>query len=311
MRSLAFTRITKFKPDSLGHLRAFFQNSSKLLTDARIYFGDTREPFLLTVAGQRWYILTNGEDVAATYKINDGSLSYDIFAVEVMRMLGASEDGVKKSFKTNESQETKPTNKTLSTVFREYSRLQLYPGKHYDEVLDPAIRYISDHLRLSAILGEDGPEISKTATIDLYHFISEMFVGFGQEIYFGKSLAKVEPDMTSAFITFDTLAWQVLYQYPNFMCRKVLAAKKKVVSGLEKYFELPVDSRMDAAWMTLQLEKDIRERKVPKSDAAIIFFQLYWRYAFKLSVYRDTAKSCQYLRQHQKSTMLDASIHAF
>jgi hypothetical protein len=242
------------------------------LTDARIYFKDSREPFALTVAGQKWYVLTSGEDVAAVYKVNDGSLSYDIFAEEVLRMLGASEDGVKKSF------DAKPGQKTLSVVFRELSRLQLQPGKQYEKILNPSLRYISDHLKVSKLLEYDPAEQSKTPTVDLYHLISEIFIGFGQEVYFGKSLAKVEPDMISEFVTFETLAWQVLYQYPSFMCKKVLAAKEKVVSGLERYFEQPVESRSDAAWMTLELEKSIRERKIRMSDAAIVFFQLYWRY---------------------------------
>jgi hypothetical protein len=66
---------------TLKNLRTFFQNSSQLLTDARICFKDAGESCSLTVAGQKWYVLTKGEDVAAAYRANDGSLTYVVFCL--------------------------------------------------------------------------------------------------------------------------------------------------------------------------------------------------------------------------------------
>jgi hypothetical protein len=241
-----------------------------------LYFGNIREPYCLNVAGVKWYILTDGEDVTATYRINEGSLSYDIFAIEVMRMLGVTEDGIKRSFEPSDPGECSLSlPKTLSTVFRESSRAQLYPGRRYEEVLLPALRCIAEDLnhvvKASQVSGSNHTHIM------LYDYISRLFVGFGQEIYFGKALANLEPQTVASFIEFDSLSWQVLYQYPTFMCRKMRAAKNRVQDALERYLDLPSETRVDAAWVTKVMEDGVRECGLSKRDTAIVFFQLYWR----------------------------------
>ena len=51
----------------------------------------SREPFALVVARKNWHILIDPDDVTATYQMNNGSLSYNIFIEEVMQMINISE----------------------------------------------------------------------------------------------------------------------------------------------------------------------------------------------------------------------------
>lgn len=68
--------------------------------NSRLYFHDSREPFALTVAGQKWYILGKAQDVTSTYMIDKYTMSYGIVAVKMMRIIGVSEDGIHKAFQT-------------------------------------------------------------------------------------------------------------------------------------------------------------------------------------------------------------------
>ncbi|KAH8722684.1 cytochrome P450 [Phaeosphaeriaceae sp. PMI808] len=261
----------------IAHLRSFFKNSSQLLDASRLYFKDTREPYALTVAGQKWYILTSAVDVTSVYKINDGSLSYDIFVEEVMGMIGITKDGVQKAYKTEDTDGKRQ--KHLVGLCKEYQITQLSPGIKFDHLANPAVEYIMNHTNLDTIMKKNGDEIcgqQKFITVPLYHFISNIFIGFGQEAYFGRMLGEIEPNMISHFMTFDALAWQVLYQYPSFLCGNMLGAKTKMHAAFEQYFSIPVEKRQGAAWMILELEKDMKRLGVSLHDMSLFFFQLYW-----------------------------------
>lgn len=111
--------------------------------------------------------------------------------------------------------------------------------------------------------------------MSLYDFVSEILIRIGEESYFGKELHEVEPQMIDHFKVFDTLSWQVLYQYPSFLCGTMLNAKKKMQSAFERYFSMPIEARRNSAWMILQLEKDMKRLHVSLHDMSLSYFQLY------------------------------------
>ena len=261
-----------------GHLQSFYRNSYQLLQDSSAYFNNSRVPYTLTVAGQRWYIITSASDVSSIFKINDGTCSYDVFVEETMRIVGISKDGVKKAYQTanDNGEETKH----LVRLCKEYQIMQLSPGAKFDELIRPAIEYIDSRLTFDFLASRHGsPSSSKSdqVTVSLYEFCSDVFISLGQEAYFGKLLGEVDPDLTSAFKTFDVLSWQVLYQYPRILSGTMYAAKAKIRTAIEKYFSAPLERRQDAAWMILELERDMKRVDVSAQDKALFFFQLYWR----------------------------------
>lgn len=217
--------------------------------------------------------------MASIYKINDGTCSYDIFVETVMETIGITEDGIRKAYQTK-SKKSEKDDKHLVRLCKEYQIAQLSPGVKFDELVNPAVEYISAFLDLNVLAKRtnwsDSTQ-SDAVTVSLYEFISEVFIGLGQEAYFGKLLSKIDTDLVSSFKVFDALAWQVLYQYPKPFCGTMLAAKLKIGSALEEYFSTPVEDRQDAAWMILELEKDMKRLGVSSHDKALFFFQLYWR----------------------------------
>lgn len=266
----------------VGHLQSFFKNSNDLLSEARLYFRDTREPFALTVAGRKWYILTKSEDVTSTYKIDNGSLSYDIFAIEVMRMLGVSEEGIGKAFQTHDTTKDRSNNvqyKHLVRLCKEYQLEQLSPGDRLSQLVGPIIELLELRMNINWIDSRRwyvSVNDRDCRIVSLYQWLSDVFIGLGTTAYFGKSLEEVDPDLTRTFMSFESLSWQAMYQYPSFLCGKMLKAKLKLQNAIAVYFKLPKDKRNDASWFIGQIEREIDRLEIASTDKAIFFFQLFW-----------------------------------
>lgn len=250
----------------------------------RLYFHDTREPFALSVAGQKWYVITKSEDVAATYKMEH--LSYDVFAVEVMRMIGVSEDGIRKAFQTHHINKDGSVgqSKHLVRLCKEYQLEQLSPGNRLDTLVQPSLQFIKQHLDLKSIqhrganwYTSTSPQ-SDTLVVALYQWASDIFIDLGTKAYFGDKLMQIEPDLIRTFISFETLSWQAMYQYPSFLCGEMLAAKAKMQNAMKEYFAAPRAERLDMSWFISKIEDETDRLQIAPADSAIFFFQLFWRY---------------------------------
>lgn len=217
--------------------------------------------------------------MTSIYKIHDNTCSYDIFVEAVMGALGISKDGVKKVYQTGSGPGDKE-NKHLARLSKEYHTAQLSPGTtRFNELVDPTVASINAALDFDALVRarhSTGVE-TDAVSLSLYDFVSDVFIQVGQEGHFGKSLGKIDPDLIETFKTFDANAWQVLYQYPSFLCGPMLAAKFKIFTALKTWMATPAETRSDAAWMILELERDMTRLAMSDDDKALIFFQLYWR----------------------------------
>lgn len=190
-----------------------------------------------------------------------------------MGMVGITKESVRKAYQTQDADGK--TRKHLVSLCKDYQIMQMSPGTKFDDLANPAIEYIMNRIDLSSIIEEFNNSISgreKAVRVSLYHFISKIFIGFGQEAYFGKILSEIEPSMISHFMTFDSFAWQVLYQYPSFLCGKMLGSKTKMHTAFERDFSMPVEKRRDAAWMILELEKDMKTLGVVPSRYVLVLF---------------------------------------
>ncbi|KAK4197159.1 Abscisic acid 8'-hydroxylase 4 [Triangularia verruculosa] len=261
----------------VGHLHSFFKNSSRLISDAKRYFHDTGEPFALSVAGQKWYVLTKAEDVTATYRMEH--LSYDIFAVEVMRMIGVSEDGITKAFDTT----SHPSKKHLVRLCKEYQLEQLSPGNRLEHLVESSIILMNSHLNISTILARGQnwyatqPNPSSPAiTVSLYQWISDLFIDLGTRAYFGPHLLSLEPGLIPTFMSFESLSWQAMYQYPRLLSTSMIAAKEKLVFAMQSFFSTPPAHRPETSWFISQIEAETTRLAISPSDSAIFFFQLFW-----------------------------------
>lgn len=243
--------------------------------------GNTREPFALTVAGMTTYIITKADDVGQVYK-NTETLSYEIFVQSMMRILGNSESSVQTMFTPLPKDKEgfpNPHGKSLGILFRQMHIHQLFPGKNLDFLENRFYDFFDKELHLQELI-KACPYATKTTsesiTLPLVHWCSDYFVKGGQSAYFGPRLAEIDPSLTDAFVVFDELSYQVIYQYPSFLSRKMQAARDRLLAGLKQYLQLPHEERSEDAWFVKAMETEMRAIGLNADDMAIATMTIYW-----------------------------------
>lgn len=291
-RLFRFTVIPAFSADDeprelpysiplLGHLISFFGDANTLITRARQYLGNTREPFALTVAGMTTYVITKAEDVGQVYR-NTETLSYEIFVQSMMRILGNSEPSVEAMFTPLPKDKEgfpNPHGKSLGILFRQMHIHQLFPGENLNFLETRFYDFFDKHLQMEKLV-ETCPYATRTTpgtiTLPLVQWCSDYFVKGGQSAYFGPRLAEIDPSLTDAFLVFDELSYQVIYQYPTFLARKMQASRDRLLSGLKQYLQLPHDQRAEDAWFVKAMETEMRALDMSADDMAIATMTIYW-----------------------------------
>ncbi|KAI1330301.1 cytochrome P450 [Xylariaceae sp. FL0255] len=291
----------------LGHLMEFFGNANSLLTRARNHFGNTREPFALTILGMRTYVLTKAEDVGEVYK-NTESLSYEEFVQAMMRILGNSESCVKALFAPlpkdrNGSGFPNPRGKPLGILFRDMHIHQLFPGDNLDFLELRFHRFFDENLKdkkLAAV-----PYVTRDNTgallLPLVQWCSDYFTQAGQDAYFGPELARIDPGLAENFITFDELSYQVIYQYPHFLAKEMRASRDRLLRAFKNYLELPLEQRAEAAWFVDASKVEMEALNLSSEDKAVAIMTIYW------AINTNSRKAAYWLLAHllQHPSLLD------
>ncbi|KJZ75448.1 hypothetical protein HIM_05144 [Hirsutella minnesotensis 3608] len=265
----------------VGHLFSFFGDSNTLLTKATRCSGKSRDPYALTVAGMKTYVITNAEHAGQVYR-NTESFSYEEFVRSMMHILGNSEVSVKAMFTPLPKDKEgfpNPHGKPLGLLFRQMHIKQLFPGPNLSHLENRFYEFFDQNLELS-MLGKVCPyaqsRTSDRIVLPLTKWCSDFFCKSGQAAYFGPRLAEIDTGLTNAFITFDDLSYQVIYQYPRLLSRSMLAARDRVINGLRQYLQLPHDQRSEDVWFVKAMESEMRAIGLSAEDMAIATMTIYW-----------------------------------
>ncbi len=122
-----------------------------------------------------------------------------------------------------------------------------------------------------------GGQRGDSVTVSLYQWVSDIFIDSGTKAYFGRRLQEIEPGLTRTFMSFETLSWQAMYQYPSFLCGEMMRSKSKLQDAIAQYFAEPKAQRADGSWFISKIEEEIGRLQITPADASIFFFQLFWR----------------------------------
>ncbi|KAK8127348.1 cytochrome p450 [Apiospora sp. TS-2023a] len=229
------------------------------------------------------YVITKAEDVAQVYR-NTQTLSYEIFVQSMMRILGNSDGAVKAMFTPLPKDKEgfpNPQGQPLGILFRRMHIHQLFPGENLTFLEHRFYDFFDRHLTLEKLTetcsSYAAPNTTPgSITLPLTQWCSDYFIKGGQAAYFGARLAEIDPTLTDAFLVFDELSYQVIYQYPTFLARKMQAARRRVLSGLKRYLQLPQDQREDDAWFVKAMETEMRALNMSDDDMAIATMTIYW-----------------------------------
>ncbi|KAI2610572.1 putative cytochrome p450 [Hypoxylon sp. NC1633] len=264
-----------------GHGPSFFRDSNGLLAKARKYFG-ANEPFALTAFNHTFYVVTDAKQSAEVYK-NTEALSFEEFVQTLMRENGSDEDTIKAIYSPLPSDKTgfpNPEGLSLGVLAQRMHVHQLHPGDYMGVLQRKAQDWINNELNLDGLVRQckySRLQSSTTIQLPLYEWTSDYFVRLGQHIYFGNVLNKVDPAYATAYVVFDEVIWKMLYQYPAFLCRDMIAPRDQMIASLKSYFQIPQDQRRDqAAWIINAMEDEMRAIGVDDENLAIVVFHLYF-----------------------------------
>lgn len=253
-----------------------------MLKKVREHFGDTREPFTLTVAGGQLHVLTNPKDVENAYK-NTSTLTFDGFVQAIMRTFGSSEYCINAMYSyiphsPHEKDFPNPLKKPVAKLSKDLHVKQLFPGDHLDDLGNKFANFFDESLVLKDISKKDyaTQKTPESIVVPLLLWSSEVFVMGGQRAYFGRLLEDIDPSMARRFIEFDELDWQVLFQYPRFASRRMHALADSLIKNLETYHGTPTEKRMGDAWFTKAFEHEARQAGIGTHEIATMMLTVYW-----------------------------------
>lgn len=227
------------------------------------------------------YVITKSEHVGQVYR-NTETLSYEEFVQAMMRILGNSEPSVQAMFEPLPKDKQgfpNPHGKPLGILFRQMHIHQLFPGENLTFLETRFYEFFDKHLHMKKLIGTCPYAISKAPeaiVLPLTQWCSDFFVRSGQTAYFGPKLEEIDPNLTDSFIIFDELSYQVIYQYPRVLAKKMLASRDRVLSGLKQYLQLPRDQRREEAWFVEAMESEMRAIGMSAEDMAIATMTIYW-----------------------------------
>jgi hypothetical protein len=247
----------------------------------RIYLGNNREPYALTISKFTFYIITKPEDVQATFR-NTATLSFDIFGQEILRYLGVSQSAVTRMYSKSDpvnALHPNPSGKSLARMSRDFHIYQLYPSNKLGDISTRFHDFLDVKLTVSN-LAKVGQSCSRVGENDilmnLYRWSDEMLAESIADCYFGASLFTIAPDFVKTYLEFSEHSWRALFLVPEVLGKKMFQPLKKLVDVVEKWFELPAESRKDTVWYTTAIEAEMRHVGISNRDMAIMLLTIYW-----------------------------------
>jgi hypothetical protein len=140
----------------LGHAIKFIKDQDSLLNYGRTYFQDTREPFAITLGGEKLYILTSHRDATTAYK-NTTTLDYGGVIRDLVGSFGISERGAESIYAptpafTGEIERLNPHAKSLFHLKSDFYQIQLQHPEQLTIIQDKFLTYINGGMRIENLL---------------------------------------------------------------------------------------------------------------------------------------------------------------
>ena len=290
-----FTILPALKPNNpkeipylvpvVGHALAFYKSFNDLVAHGRRYLGNTHEPFTLTIAGERIYIVFAPEDVSAVYR-NNTTLEFDTHVQDLFKSFDGSSDGIRKLRMPHHAMEKGPKEPTplidsdalpppsdsVGLHIRQSYKHQLQPGDKLDVLEVRILRSLRNSLDA---IHEKCVSQGET-TLSILQLTKATLLDTGTAALYGDQLISVCPEFITHFSNFDTNSWMLLYHYPGPLAGPCNIPKRKVLSAFTAYFSLPSSSRSEIAPFLQTIEAEQRKISLSNEDIASSAFIFYW-----------------------------------
>lgn len=243
----------------------------------RNYFGRTREPFSIIVAGTKYYVITSPADASEFYA-NVSTLAWDGFLNETL--MGFSVEVSRLPIlwqKPLTSSTINPNSKCLIHLTQDLYKQHLLPGPTFSTLVGnftSALRQIMTWEQLSARFGlADGPETRK---VSLYDLCSIIMIDATQMTLFDNILFTIDPTMTHRMRTFTDELWKLMYPSRFLDSKEVTDVWKQFTKAFLIYQRLPKELRKGESWLLTTLIDYYKMLAINEDDSAAMLVMVYW-----------------------------------
>ncbi|EKG22177.1 Cytochrome P450 [Macrophomina phaseolina MS6] len=274
----------------VGHAFSFFADGNGTISRGRRYFQNNREPFALTVFGATIYVVLTAADVATVFRRTD-ALTFDSYITDIMAQIGLTQGAIDAMWRYRPASSgdrkgamvPNPGKKPLVHLSEAIFKYQLHPGKQLDVLQDALLDRIHevmtwDAMTLSstAVLGHGVGRADKRRA-SLLHWVRFVLLEGATRAFFGNALLdKVDPGILEDFADFDDQSWKLVYRLPPPWSVSMKRSLKRVKASFTRYFEMPVEERLDACWMVRAMESEMAAAGIQPPDIAANLFLIYW-----------------------------------
>ena len=269
----------------VGHTLSLALDPQGIVTRARQYFKDTRDPFVLRAFGKDFVFITNPTHVSEVYRRSE-TLTHNVFLEELLHAFDVSPLGRRQIFFQPQRDGSglqllgsNPNHLSLARLTVDLFREQLQPGANLCRLVQITRNSIADattwtHLaagrHVACDMGNGAVDISLLACCE------DLLLNAANLSFFGSELADATPDILSHFLSFDACSWKAMFHLPGFLSGDMIAHREKLVSAIETYFNLPHDERAGANWFIEQQEAEMRNLGISTNDLSRCIVMIFW-----------------------------------
>ena len=245
-----------------------------------MHFGNSREPYSITIGRQRVYVISSPEEAQNLY--NNKALSWVRYVQELYGWIGMPKTNIEKLWPSTSlgiSKGSEPAKLTPRQKILEYRHHHLLPGESLDKLSETFRSYLDKELQWQN-LTIDNPYLRGSSSdwvdLALLDWNTEIFVRTITELYWGKSMFRVAPQLINSLRKWEKCNWKYLYNLPSFLSKDTATAKNELLQGFTQYFGLPKSQRPDAMNPVIAIEGELRSLDFNDSDVAKVNMLWHW-----------------------------------
>ncbi|KAI0513197.1 cytochrome P450 [Xylaria bambusicola] len=267
----------------IGHAVSMFKDTVGLYRYAEAYFGYSREPYSLCVAGQQLIVVTNPKHQEEIFKNND-HYSFDPFINVVYHNVGKVSTADlnilwRKSSEGFVSLYPNPKQKVLVHTGLDLLHKQVLSPIPFQELVLKVGGLLEQYSRWesftkSAVIHHAADSITKV--VSLHRWCRDITIGAQTDSFFGPLFAELQPDYTESYDQWDINSWMATYQYPNFMAKAAYEPRERLIKTLVAYLDAPKEKRTGCVAYVNEVADEMRHAGLGTEACARVLMIILW-----------------------------------
>ena len=154
-------------------------------------------------------------------------------------------------------------------------REQLHPGLHLQDMMARCLKEVDEMLVWGRILDIAATDKSQKV-VSLYQWCAEVLCQATTRALLGDQIFEVEPKLLEYFHMYESESWKLTHKLPRIFAKRMYAGKDKTTEAYTRYFQLPLEERLDSCYYIRTVEAAARKMGVTDEDIAIHAQMFSW-----------------------------------